>query len=204
MGPHDVDGLNKLFDGRLCDAIQAMFSQTSGVSFHKGSFWDVTHEMLELAAIQTEFGLYAHGNQPVHHILFLAKKAGCNTIADKYLRKVTQDLYTIDGWAGDEDNGEMASWYVLSALGLYQLEGAKDEFVLGSPAVKHASMQLPNNKMLTISTVNQAATHVYVQSVKWMPDSGSQSHTITDNVLKFTELMRGGSLTFTMGSTPKP
>jgi len=158
--------------------------------------------MRELSAIQHEFGLYAHGNQPVHHILYVAKRAGCNDVADKYLRKVTQDLYTIDGWAGDEDNGEMASWYVLSALGVYQLEGAKDEVVLGSPAVKHAVLKLPDKKNLTIATEDQATDHVYVQSVTWLPEGG-ETRTITDNVLKFTELMHGGKLTFTMGPSPK-
>merc|ERR1719426_278036 len=114
------------------------------------------HGMRELAAIQQDFGVYDHGNQPVHHVLYIAKKAGCNDVADKFLRKTMQELYTIDGWAGDEDNGEMASWYVLSALGIYSLEGAKDELVLGSPAVKHASVQLPNNKVLTVEAQNQA------------------------------------------------
>merc|ERR1719271_2087890 len=86
-----------------------------------------SHEMMEGQRDFKEFGLYGHGNQPVHHILYVAKKAGCNAIADEYLRKVMQRLYTVDGWPGDEDNGEMASWYILSSLGVYMLEGGKDE-----------------------------------------------------------------------------
>merc|ERR1719152_1152751 len=118
-------------------------TQTSGRGYDVGGYHQVIHEMEELGKIHRDFGLYAHGNQPVHHILYVAKKAGCNAVADEYLRKVMQKLYTVDGWPGDEDNGEMASWYVLSALGVYQLQGAKDELVLGSPAVKHATVELP-------------------------------------------------------------
>merc|ERR1719482_2031476 len=141
--------------------------------------------MMELAAIHQDFGLYAHNNQPVHHVLYVAKKAGCNSVADKYLRKVMNKLYTTNGWAGDEDNGEMASWYVLSALGIYSLEGAKDEVVLGSPAVKHASVQLPNDKVVQVDTENQADDHPYVQSVTWSPTAGT-TQTIEGNVIKFT------------------
>merc|ERR1719263_1767476 len=119
-------------------------------------------------------GCYAHNNQPVHHVLYVAKKAGCNDVADKYLRKVMKQLYTKQGWSGDEDNGEMASWYILSALGIYALEGAKDELVLGSPAVKQARVLLPNNKVLTIATENQTRDNVYVQSVLWAPEGGAK------------------------------
>jgi len=203
--PYDVEGLEKLYDGKqgLCNNIESMMSSTSGPAYDVGSYGDDIHEMKELAAIHAAFGLYAHGNQPVHHVLYTAKKSGCNNVADKYLRKVMSELYTTSGWAGDEDNGEMASWYILSALGVYSLEGAKDEIVLGSPAIKHASVQLGNKKVLTVDAVNQGEDNVYVQSVVWTPEGGS-SRTITSNLMKFTEMMAGGKLTFNMGSDPKP
>merc|ERR1719484_391138 len=99
-----------------------------------------------------------------------------------------KQLYTSKGWCGDEDNGEMASWYVLSALGIFTLEGAKDELVLGSPTVKNATVQLPDNKVLTVVAENQADTHVYVKSVTWTPANGV-AHAVTNNVMKLTELM---------------
>jgi len=201
--PHDVHGLQKLYGGKLCDRIQEMFERRDWPAFHIGSYDQEIHEMWELTSIHHEFGLYAHGNQPVHHILYVAKKAGCDTVGDKYLRKVMQHLYTTRGWPGDEDNGEMASWYVLSALGIYTLEGAKDELVLGSPAIRHATVQLPNQKLLTVTAENQASNHIYVHSATWTPEGGSP-RTITGNVLKFTELMRGGKLVFEMGASPKP
>jgi predicted alpha-1,2-mannosidase len=200
--PHDVEGLEKLYHGKLCQNIQAMMTHVSGQAYDVGSYGNDIHEMMELAAIHQDFGLYAHNNQPVHHVLYVAKKAGCNSVADKYLRKVMNKLYTTNGWAGDEDNGEMASWYVLSALGIYSLEGAKDEIVLGSPAVKHASVQLPNNKVVQVETEDQSDHNVYVQSVTWTPIGGS-SRVIAKNVMRFTELMRGGKLLFRMGPSPK-
>merc|ERR1719424_528105 len=199
--PFDVEGLSKLYNGTLCEVIQNMFlDQDQGTT---GSYNEYIHEMREAQAVQSEFGQYAHGNQPVHHVLYVAKKAGCNNIADKYLRMVMKDLYTTRGWAGDEDNGEMSSWYVLSALGIYALQGAKDEIVLGSPAVKNATMQLPNNKALEITTENQAADNFYVQAVTWTRDNEPPC-IIDNNVIQFTQLMRGGKLHFEMGPEAKP
>merc|ERR1719327_2147789 len=98
-------------------------------------------------------------------------------------------------------SGEMASWYVLSALGIFTLEGAKDELVLGSPTVKNATVQLPDNKVLTVVAENQAETHVYVKSVTWTPANGV-AHAVMNNVMELTELMQGGRLTFYMDSSP--
>lgn len=200
--PHDVEGLQKLYNGKLCSEINSMMRHTTGRAYNVGSYGQDIHEMQELALIHKDFGLYSHGNQPVHHVLYVAKKAGCNHVADKYLRKVMQQLYTLDGWAGDEDNGEMAAWYVLSALGIYSLEGAKDEIVLGSPAVKSGSVQLPNSKKLSVVAHNQADDNVYVQSVTWTPTGGSPRD-IKGNIMKYTEIMTGGTLAFQMGSSPK-
>jgi len=198
--PHDVEGLEKLYEGKLCESIKSMM-EFKAEDF-SGDFWGNALSSQGLKYFSKDFGLYTHGNQPVHHVLWVAKKAGCNELADKYLRKVMEMLYTPGGWAGDEDNGEMAAWYVLSALGLYSLEGAKDELVLGSPAVKHALVKLPKGRSLTIATENQAKDHVYVQSVRWTPQTGA-TQTISGNVIKFTEIMQGGTLSFVMAPHPK-
>ena len=139
-----------------------------------GGFDQVIHGMQEAQAIQKDFGLYAQSNQPVHHILWIAKKAGCNDIGDLYLRKVMRKLYTKRGWSGDEDNGEMASWYVLASLGVFQLEGAKDELVLGSPSLVRGQVDVPKGQMLTVATVNQSDANVHVQKVTWQPTGGQQ------------------------------
>lgn len=200
--PQDVAGLNQLFDGNLCGAIGDMMQKTSGTYFHVGGYGSVIHEMQEAAMLQKDFGLYAHSNQPVHHILWIAKRAGCNEIGDKFMRKVASKLYTSRGWSGDEDNGEMASWYVLAALGIFQLEGAKDEMVLGSPSIIQGLVELPQGKMLKIATENQSDDNVHVQKVMWAP-SGGTSRELLENTFKYTEMMQGGVLTFTMGKSPK-
>jgi len=133
--PHDVEYLKELYDGELCKTMQADLESTSGPAYYKGGYPKVSHEMTEHASIQGDFGMYNHCNQPSHEVLWIAKKAGCDRIADKYIRRAMDKLYSTSGWCGDEDNGEMASWYVLSALGIYSLEGGKDELVVGSPAV---------------------------------------------------------------------
>jgi len=201
--PQDVEGLNLLFNGNLCGKIGEMMQTTSGEYFHVGGYGQVIHEMREAQALQKDFGLYAHSNQPVHHILWIAKKAGCNNIGDQYLRKVMRKLYTPKGWSGDEDNGEMASWYVLAALGVFQLEGAKDELVLGSPSLVTGTVELPHGKSFKMKTQDQSDKNVYVQKVTWEPSKGAKRE-ISDNLLKYTELMQGGQLTFYMGSSPSP
>jgi len=200
--PHDVDGLKELYRGSLCSYIDAVMTPTDGPAFHAGGYGYAIHEETELQKIHFEFGYYAHNNQPVHHILWVAKKAGCDAVADKWLRRTMDHLYTMQGWSGDEDNGEMASWYVLSALGMYALEQGKDELVIGSPAVSHATVQLPKGKVLTVSTDGQSKENVYVQSVAWTPTGGS-SQLVEGNTMKYTDLMNGGELHFVLNSSLK-
>merc|ERR1712048_835812 len=100
--------------------------------------------------------------------------------------------YTLRGYSGDEDNGEMAAWYVLSALGLYQLENAADELVVGSPAVVSATLQLPGGRTLHVTTEGRSR---FVQSVTWTPING-EARVIEGNALRFTEVMAGGNLHF--------
>lgn len=200
--PHDVEGLKELYKGQLCKFLDEEMTTTTGEAFHVGGYGHAIHEETELQKMHFEFGYYAHNNQPVHHILWVAKKAGCDAVADNWLRRTMDHLYTMQGWSGDEDNGEMASWYVLSALGVYALEQAKDELVIGSPAVSHATVQLPNGKVLTVSTDGQSKENVYVQSVSWTP-TGSASRPVEHNLMKYTDLMNGGELHFVLNSSPK-
>lgn len=178
-----------------------MLTATDGDSFHPGGYWGVIHEMKEAAAIQKRFGLYAHSNQPVHDTLWIAKKAGCHGLADKYLRRVMAELYQQHGYAGDEDNGEMSAWYVLSALGLYQLEPGNPAYVLGSPAVREARVRLNDGRTLLIATRNQSMENVYVSSILWTVPGG-EARKITDYIILHKELMGGGNLTFVMSPRP--
>jgi len=94
----------------------------------------------------------------------------------------------------------MGAWYALSAIGLYQMEGGKDEVILGSPSVVGAELTLPKGKKLSIKTHGQSEKAVFVQSVNWAPTEGKERE-ITENVIPFTELMSGGRLTFSMGTS---
>jgi len=195
--PHDVGGLQKLFNGSLCKHVGEMLQTNDGDNFHVGGYGNVIHEMREARRLQSGFGFYAHSNQPVHHALWVAKKAGCTELADRYLRRVMSELYTLHGYAGDEDNGEMASWYILSAIGLYQLEPGKLEFVVGSPLVENAIVRLPEGRVLEVTTEGQGKDNVYVAASTWTPRNGSP-RPVKDNVLNFSEVMDGGTLHFAM------
>eukprot|EP00933_Yihiella_yeosuensis_P018368 TRINITY_DN1509_c0_g1_i2.p1 TRINITY_DN1509_c0_g1~~TRINITY_DN1509_c0_g1_i2.p1 ORF type:complete len:828 (+),score=146.32 TRINITY_DN1509_c0_g1_i2:96-2579(+) len=203
MLPFDVPALSQMYGGNLCKEVQKMFTTTRGTAFYPGSYGQTIHEMRELQATQNDFGLYSHNNQPSHDILWIAKKAGCDEVADKYLRLATEKLYTRNGWAGDEDNGEMGAWYVLASLGLYSLEGGKDELVLGSPGVISASIELRNKKTLQITTENQDAKNFYVHSVHHTYGDTIAHEAARDNVIKFSDLMQGGNLHFQLSQEPK-
>lgn len=201
--PHDVAGLVKLYGGSLCSKVEEMLTTRTGPAFHVGGYGSPIHEQTEAQALFDQgFGYYAHNNQPVHHVLWLAKKAGCNAIADQYLRRTMAEMYTLRGYSGDEDNGEMAAWYVLSALGLYQLENAADELVVGSPAIVSATLLLPRGRSLRVTTEGQhRGNSFYVSSATWTPEGGS-ARAVEGNALKFTEVMKGGSLHFVLMDDP--
>merc|ERR1711871_1526906 len=147
-----------------------MVTTGSGPAFHAGGYSWIIHEQTEAQALFNQgFGYYAHNNQPVHHVLWLAKEAGGNAIADTYLRRTMAEMYTLGGYPGDEDNGEMAAWYVLSAVGLYQLEGAADELVVGSPAIVSAKLSLPGGRTLCVTTEGQSDSSYFVKSATWTP-----------------------------------
>merc|ERR1712224_87995 len=134
-----------------------MLTTRTGDAYHAGGYSWIIHEQKEAKALfDRGFGYYAHNNQPVHHVLWLAKKAGCNKIADLYLRRTMAEMYTLRDYPGDEDNGEMAAWYVLSALGFYQLENAADELIVGSPVVSEATVSLAEGRTLRVTTQGQS------------------------------------------------
>merc|ERR1712032_1601132 len=100
--------------------------------------------MREAAALDTPLGFNFQGNQPSHHVLYVAMQAGCRSLAQRTLRRVMSETYTANGWSGDEDNGEMSAWYVLSALGIYSILPGSDDLILGSPEVSSAVLRIPN------------------------------------------------------------
>lgn len=193
--PHDIAGLVRLHGGRekLCSRIQEMFSASG--DFHVGTYGQTIHEMSEAAA--TGFGQYAHNNQPVHDILYVAAASGCKSLAQRYLRQVMAKLYKSNSWSGDEDTGEMSSWYVLSSLGLFSLLPGSDDLVLGSPEVSKATIRVPGRPPLTIEAPGNSDSSFYVSSIQLDGEElGGPS-------VQYSKLARaGGTLTFTMSDKP--
>ena len=146
--PHDVEGLFAMIGGKekTVAALEEMI--TMAPDFNVGSYKQEIHEMSEMAAVH--FGQYAHSNQPVHHILYLFTAAGRPDRTRYWARRVMNELYTPDTFAGDEDTGSMAAWYVLSALGFYPLCPGKAEYTLGGALFPRATVHLPNGKDLVI------------------------------------------------------
>ena len=161
--PHDAAGLIELIGGpeATVDKLEQMLALPP--RFEVGSYNFEIHEMTEMAAV--EFGQYAHSNQPVHHVLYLYAFAGAGHRTQYWVRRVLDELYSPQGFSGDEDNGEMASWYIFSALGFYPFCPGHPSYVLGSPLFKKATVHLPSGKELVVEAPDNDTEHVYVQGV---------------------------------------
>lgn len=185
---HDVEGMAQLMGGKraMLDKLDRMMG--TAPIFRIGEYPHVIHEMTELARI--DFGQYAHGNQPVHHVLYLFAALGQPERTQYWTRRVLDECYSAGprGFAGDEDNGEQSSWYVLNALGLYQLCVGDPTYTLTSPLFDEATLSLPGGKSFIIRTKNNGEHNVYVKRRTLEGDS-FDTHTID-----YARLMRGGVL----------
>ncbi|HMB96292.1 MAG TPA: glycoside hydrolase domain-containing protein, partial [Tepidisphaeraceae bacterium] len=156
----------------------------------------VIHEMTEMA-IQ-KFGQYDHGNQPDHHVLYLYTAAGQPWKTEYWTRRVCRDLYGSgpEGFPGDEDNGEMACWYLLSAMGFYPLCPGRPEYVLTSPLFSKTTIDLPDGKKFIIRADKNYDQNIYVQS----RSLGGIPYTNT--WITQQAITAGGELTVKLGTTP--
>eukprot|EP00388_Colpodella_angusta_P043208 GDKK01058787.1.p1 GENE.GDKK01058787.1~~GDKK01058787.1.p1 ORF type:complete len:174 (-),score=34.06 GDKK01058787.1:258-740(-) len=152
------------------------------------------------------WGQYAHNNQPIHHQLYMSMFKGytsaCAANAQARIRQVLNNLYTSgsDMFPGDEDNGEMGAWYVLSSLGLYNLSPGGEDFLFGAPLFGSVEVDISDSgdKKLIIEAVHNSKKNVYVQKITW--NGAEIAH--TENGIKYSTLKEGGTLTFYMGPTP--
>ena len=140
-------------------------------------------------------GQYAHGNEPSHHIAYLYNYAGQPAKTQKYLTRIMSEMYSNqpDGYAGNEDCGQMSSWYILTTLGFYPVNPANGVFDIGRPFVKEAKLNLDNGKIFTIKANNLSDKNVLVKKVSL---NGKE---MKDYKLNFKEIMDGGTLVFEMG-----
>ena len=143
-------------------------------------------------------GQYAHGNEPSHHIVYLYNYVGHQEKCAEKVRRILNELYFDDhsGVCGNEDAGQMSAWYILSALGFYQVDPAAGEFQFGSPLVHKAVMNVGNGKQFTVIAHNNSMENIYIQEAKL---NGAP---IEGTGITYEQIKAGGVLEFTMGPAP--
>ena len=143
-------------------------------------------------------GQYAHGNQPIQHMIYLYNYAGQPWKTQYWARETMNRMYkpTPDGYCGDEDNGQTSAWYIFSAMGFYPVCPATDQYVMGAPLFKKLTVNLENGKKFIIEAPQNSDNNKYVQSVT-MNDKG-----YTKNWLNHFEMLKGGKLKVNMSSEP--
>ena len=141
-------------------------------------------------------GNYAHGNQPIQHMIYLYDWAAEPWKAQQRVREVMDRFYTPlpDGYCGDEDNGQTSAWYVFSALGFYPVCPGSGEYALGTPYFRKATVTLPAGKQLIIESTNTSNPYIQRMTVNGQPYGR--------NYLRHDDLMRGGTLHFDLGPQP--
>lgn len=162
---HDVNGLINLMGGKekFEKKIDEVFNMPP---LYDDSYYGFTiHEIREMQIM--DMGNYAHGNQPIQHLIYLYNYAGKPEKAQTKIREVMKKLYasTPDGYCGDEDNGQTSAWYVFSALGFYPVTPASDVYVLGNPIFEEVKLQLPNNKEFIIKNTEKTKGNIFVKDI---------------------------------------
>jgi predicted alpha-1,2-mannosidase len=194
---HDMQGLVDLMGGSKAFVAQLdkVFSLPPifATSNFKGG---VIHEMREMQI--ANMGQYAHGNQPIQHMIYLYNYAGEPWKTQYWVRETMNRLYhaTPDGYCGDEDNGQTSAWYVFSSLGFYPVTPASDQYVIGAPLFKKVTIQLENGKTITINAAANNDQNRYIREMKL------NGKTYSKNWLSHSELMKGATLDFDMSATP--
>ncbi len=163
---HDPQGLINLMGGD--DVFVGMLDSVFSVPpvFDDSYYGQVIHEIREMTVMN--MGNYAHGNQPIQHMIYLYNYAKQPWKAQYWLRQVMDRLYTPtpDGYCGDEDNGQTSAWYVFSALGFYPVCPGTDQYVLGAPLFKNATVHFENGKTLEIKAPQNSRTNIYIKDMK--------------------------------------
>lgn len=181
--PHDMEGLIDAMGGKD-KAVAALDKMLSiAPTFHVGVYGQEIHEMSEMAAVN--FGQYAHSNQPVHHVLYIFALAGRPDRTQYWVGRTMEELYSPDTFAGDEDTGSMAAWYLLSAMGFFPLCPGKAEYVLGRAHFPGMTVRLPHGKVLRIENQAPATATVTLNGNR-----------ISNSIVAHEALMNGGRLIF--------
>lgn len=193
---HDIAGLSKLMGGnkKFVSMLDSVF--TMPPVFDNSYYGETIHEIREMQI--ANMGQYAHGNQPIQHMIYLYNYAGEPWKTQYWVREVMNRLYkpTPDGYCGDEDNGQTSAWYVFSALGFYPVCPATNEYVLGTPLFKKVTLTLENGKQFVITAPNNNLQNIYVQKV----DLNGKEH--LNNWISHETILNGGIINFKMSDVP--
>jgi predicted alpha-1,2-mannosidase len=193
---HDPQGLIDLMGGNksFVQMLDSVFVMPP--LFDDSYYGGVIHEIREMQIMN--MGQYAHGNQPIQHMIYLYNYAGEPWKAQYRVREVMDKLYTPhpDGYCGDEDNGQTSAWYVFSSLGFYPVCPGSDQYVIGSPLFKKMTVHLENGNKIEINAPDNRHTKRYISSVKF----NGKSH--TRNYFTHGDLMKGAKIDFSMTDKP--
>lgn len=186
--PHDVHGLVNLFGSE-----KAFVTKLDSLFVVEGSLGD--NASPDVSGL---VGQYAQGNEPSHHVIYMYNYIGQPWKAAQKLRQMMKEMYTTqpDGLSGNEDVGQMSAWYVLSSVGLYQVEPSGGKFIIGSPLFDKATLNLGDGKTFTVRTVNNSDKNIYVQKVTLNGKAYNKTY------INFNDMKRGGTLVLTMGAKP--
>ncbi len=192
----DIDGFINLIGGKeeFIAKLDSVFEVPP--VFDYSYYGLVIHEIREMQIMN--MGNYAHGNQPIQHMIYLYNYTGEPWKAQYRVRQVLDKLYnyTPDGYCGDEDNGQTSAWYVLSTLGFYPVTPGTGEYVFGSPLFDKATLHLENGNKLEIEATGNTRQNVYIQDIKL------NGKMIDRSFIRHDELLKGGKLIFRMGPEP--
>lgn len=193
---HDVAGLATLMGGaaKFVQKLDSVFLLPP--VFDESAYGGVIHEIREMQI--AGMGQYAHGNQPIQHMIYLYNYGGAPWKAQYWVRETMNRLYrpTPDGYCGDEDNGQTSAWYVFSSLGFYPVTPATGQYVVGAPLFKKVTVRFENGRQLQIEAPGNSVENRYVQAVVF------NGKPWTKNWLLHRELQNGGTLRFRMGPQP--
>ncbi len=193
---HDINGLIDLMGGKqkFVNKLDSVFILPP--IFDDSYYEDVIHETREMQI--ANMGQYAHGNQPIQHMIYLYNYGGQPWKTQYWVRETMNRLYkaTPDGYCGDEDNGQTSAWYVFSAMGFYPVTPASDQYVLGAPLFKKVTLNLENGKKVIINAPDNSAENKYISTLQY------NGQLYDKNWLSHSSLIRGAVINIEMTGKP--
>ncbi|RAJ08539.1 putative alpha-1,2-mannosidase [Chitinophaga skermanii] len=194
---HDVQGLIDLMGGKkeFVNMLDSVFVMPP--VFDDSYYGGVIHEIREMQI--ANMGQYAHGNQPIQHMLYLYNYAGEPWKTQYWVREAMAKLYkpTPDGYCGDEDNGQTSAWYVFSAMGFYPVCPGTDQYVMGTPLFKKVTLKLENGKSFVINAPNNSEENLYIKQLKL------NGREYSKNYISHFDILKGGQLDAVMSNKPQ-